>query len=89
MLVLMRGGGIGGPVLEKHVPSSGSQRPVGPSHEARWGNIYRTGGGVQDKQEVCAALLLGQGEVGEGVDREVLSQGRGGNSGSPAEGEVY
>jgi len=47
------------------------------------------GGGVQDEREAHEAFLQGQGEVGEGVDREVLSQGRGGNSRSPAEGEVY
>ena len=32
------------------------------------------GGGLQDQREVREAFLQGQGEVGEGVDREVLLQ---------------
>jgi len=44
---------------------------------------------VQDEREACEAFLQGQGEVDEGIDREVLSQGWGGNFLSPAEGAVY
>jgi len=39
VLVVRGRGGIGGPVLEEHLPSSRSQRLVGFSHEIRWGNI--------------------------------------------------
>jgi len=39
VFVIRRCGGIGGPVLEEHVPSPGTQRLVGSSHEVRWGDV--------------------------------------------------
>ena len=60
------------------MPSPGPKRSVGALHKVGWGNIRpRWGGGVEHEREACEALLEGQGEVSEGVDREVFPPGWG------------
>jgi len=53
-------GGLGGPILEEHVPSSGSARLVGSAHEIRGGNICAGRvRGMQDEREASEAFLQG------------------------------
>jgi len=52
VLVVGRSGVFFGPVLEEHVPSSGSQRLVGLSHEVRRGDVCPWWGeGVEDERK--------------------------------------
>jgi len=49
---------VGGPVLEEHVPSAGSEGPVCSSHEFWWGNFHPGWGGGRVEQEEGAIALL-------------------------------
>jgi len=62
VLVVPERGVVGGPVLEEHVPSAGSERPVGSSHELWWGNVHSGwGGGHEEQEEGALGLLVGAG----------------------------
>jgi len=81
VLVVRGCGGIDGPILKEHVPSTSSKGLVGLSHVFWGGKVCpRWGGGMQDEREGCEATLQGHGEVYQGVNREVfyfLSGGEG------------
>ena len=58
VIVIQRPGVFFGPVLEEHVPSPGSQRLVGLSHEIWRGDVrLRWGEGVHDERKMCEAFL--------------------------------
>jgi len=57
---VVRGCGVaGGPVLEEHVPSAGSEGPVGSAHQLWWGNVRSGwGGGREQEEEDMLGLLV-------------------------------
>ena len=89
VLVVGGRGVVGDLFQEECVPSPGAQCLVGPLPEFGGRDICPgRGRGVQEEGEVCKAFLHGQGEVGQGVDREVFPEGRGGDLPPPVKGEV-
>ena len=90
VLVVGGCGVISDPISEEHVSGAGQKGLIRPAHEVWGGNIRsRWAGGVPDEREMCEAYLQGQGEVCQGVNREVSSYRWRENFRPPVKGEVH